>query len=137
MRFALLAAVPLLAACAGPINDTGRGPSTASLDPGTSVRVNKAGPEARQFAEHVAARCLLDGVVGGAAMVVDRATGRVIIVGDHEELVAIDIVPLPRGESRLSLSGPATQDPQMRQAMLYQIERAARTGDTSCPILPA
>ncbi len=137
---AMTAALLTLAACAGPIEDPmevgARAPAPARSGDGASIRIASAGQAARSFAEEVAARCLLDGVVGGEAMIVERATGRIVIVGQDDELVTIDVLPSGSG-SRLRLSGPAADDPSTRQAMLYHIERAARTGDTSCPVLPA
>lgn len=134
MRVALVLLAFALAACAGPIDGRSVAPTPQPIGPEATVRIAEAGAGARRFAEHVAARCLLDGVVRGAAMVVDRQTGRVIIVGDTGELLAIDFLPADGG-SRLRLSGPAMAEPAMRQQILFHIDRAARTGDTACPML--
>lgn len=134
------AVVLALTACAGPIEGpvepAASAPAPGPVGNGAGMRIARSGPAALGFVEEVAAGCLLDGVVGGAAMVVDRPAGRVIIVGDEEELLTIDVVPAGGG-SRLDLSGPAVANPQLRRDVVRQIERAARTGDPTCPVLPA
>ena len=159
MRALLLTAAAFaLAACSGPIApapDMGTAapaPATtpapaaapargAAPDPeaavqGDAIRLARAAPEAFALAEEVAAGCLLDGVLGGAAMVVDRGSERITIIGDEDMLAEITIVPSGAG-TRVVLSGPAADDPALRRAILGQIDRAARTGDPTCPPLPA
>ncbi|HUF55311.1 MAG TPA: hypothetical protein VMM55_01995, partial [Thermohalobaculum sp.] len=92
--------------------------------------------EALAFVERVAAGCLLDGVVGGAAMIVDRPGSRVLIVGEDEELLALAVRPGSRG-SQVELSGPAADDRAMRRRVQAALDRAARTGDPTCPPRPA
>lgn len=135
-RLALALATGMVAACAGPIEDSRRAPPPGPDGPGVTVLIAASGQAGHRFAEEVAARCLLDGVVGGAAMVVDRQTGRIVIAGDREELLAIDVIPAARG-SRLRLSGPTVENQATRERILYELDRAARTGDTACPILRA
>lgn len=134
MRGLIAAALVLtLSACAGPLMSERR-PVPPPIGPVATFDLSKRGAGARQFAEYVSARCLLDGVLRGAAMVVDKASGRVLIVGETQRLLAIDVIPSGRS-SRLRLSGPAVADPATRQQMLYHLDRAARTGDTACPML--
>ncbi len=141
---AALAALPVLAlaACAGPVEESPRAAGGGSVSPpitsggdGT-MRIARAPVEALAFVERVAAACLLDGVVGGAAMIVDRPGRRVLIVGDDAELLSIAVAPGSRGSS-VRLSGPAAVDRGMRREILHHLDRAARTGDPACPALPA
>lgn len=136
---ALLLSFSLLAACAGPISGQARRPAgpKPAIGPELTLSLDRRGADARRFVEEVAARCLLDGVVRGAAMVVDRQSGRVVIAGDREELLAIDILGSGWRSTRVRLSGPTVADPRTREAMVYQIDRASRTGDTACPHLAA
>ena len=135
------AALLALSACAGPVEEAPRtGGSGASIitsgGDGSPIRIASAPASALAFVERVAAGCLLDGVVGGAAMIVDRPGSRVLIVGDDDELLTLAVRPGSRG-SRVELSGPAADDRTTRRRVEAALDRAARTGDPTCPPLPA
>ena len=139
----VFAALPLvvLAACAGPIEEAPRADRANTSAPITSggdgtMRIAGAPASALAFVERVAAGCLLDGVVGGAAMIVDRPGSRVLIVGEDDELLTLTVEPGSRG-SRIALSGPAADDRATRRRIQSALDRAARTGDPTCPPLPA
>lgn len=134
---AAIVALSLLAGCAGPLTGPRQARPKPPIGPEVTVTLDRRGDAARRFVEEVSARCLLDGVVRGAAMVVDRQSGRVVIVGDHHEILALDLVGGSILSTRVRLSGPAIADPRTRNNVLFHIDRAQRTGDTACPILAA
>jgi len=110
-------------------------PPKPAIGPDLIVQVSSTGQKARTLIEHVAARCWLDGIVGGAAMVVDRQTGRVIIVSDTEDLLAADFLRPAGGRSRVRLSGPVISDPAKARRLVQTLDHAVKTGDTACPVL--
>ncbi len=109
-------------------------PPKPPVGPEIVVRLSERGRPARDLLERVAAQCWLDGIVRGAAMVVDRQTGRVIIVSDTEDLLAADFLPSEGGRSRVRLSGPVVADPIKTQRLVETLDLAVRTGETSCPV---
>jgi hypothetical protein len=109
-------------------------PAKPPIGPEIVVRLSETGRPARDLLERVAAGCWLDGVVRGAALVVDRQTGRVIIVSDDHDLLAADFLSSDGGQSRVRLSGPVIADPVKRQRLVETLDLAVRTGETSCPI---
>ena len=130
-RTVALALAALLGACALP------GPSAPPkppIGPEIVVRLSETGRTAHELVERVAAGCWLDGVVRGASMIVDRQTGRVIIVSDTDDLLAADFLEPEGGRSRVRLSGPVIADPLKRQRLVETLDLAVRTGQTSCPI---
>lgn len=131
---ALLTALALSACAPQPIvHNT---PAPEPKGPEIVVRIGATGQDARTLVEHVAAGCWLDGVVRGAAMVVDRGSGRVVIDGDVQTLMAADFLsPAQDGASRLRLSGPVIGDPLKRDRLVETLDLAVRTGQTECPIL--
>ncbi len=129
--FMVLAA---LSACApiplgGPV-----APPRPAVGPEIIVRIPQRGQAARDLIEHVGARCWLDGVTRGAQMIVNRQTGRIVIVDDTKDLLAADFLRPKDGRSRIRLSGPAIGDPVKKQKIVASLDKAARTGETSCPI---
>ena len=69
--------------------------------PEVVVLMSRTGQPARDLLEQVAASCWLDGVVRGAQMIVDRQSGRLIIVSDTEDLLAADFIGVKGGRSRV------------------------------------
>jgi hypothetical protein len=127
LAFALAA---VLAGCA-PLPSA---PPKPPIGPEIVVRISETGRPARELVERVAAGCWLDGIVRGASMIVDRQTGRVIIVSDTDDLLAADFLEPQGGRSRLRLSGPVIADPVKAQRLVETLDLAVRTGVTSCPI---
>jgi hypothetical protein len=125
-----LAVVALLSACTLP----DAAPPPPAIGPEIIVRFSERGQPARDLLERVAARCWLDGILRGAAMVVDRQTGRVIIVSDDEKLLAADFLAPQDGRSRVRLSGPVLVDTVTQRRLVESLDLAARTGKTDCPI---
>jgi hypothetical protein len=109
-------------------------PPKPPIGPAIVIRLSESGQPARDLLERVAARCWLDGIVRGAAMVVDRQTGRVIIVSDTDDLLAADFLAPEGGRGRVRLSGPVIADPAKTQRLVETLDLAVRTGETSCPI---
>ena len=105
-----------------------------AIGPEVVVRFNAGRRAPRLLLESVAARCWLDGVVRGAQMIVNRQTGNIIIVGDTTDLLAADFLPAQRGTSRVRLSGPVIAAPAKTAKLVASLDRAARTGETACPI---
>lgn len=134
MRLILLAiaAVALAACVPAPRQQAQPKPP---VGPELVVLISKTGQPARDLLELVAARCWLDGVVLGAQMIVDRQTGRVIIVGDTRDLLAADFLRNKGGRSRVRLSGPVVADPVKADKLVQSLDRAVRTGETACPPL--
>ena len=134
MRFLLIAAVMGLTAC-----QMARAPQPAKIvhpqeDHSITVLVSATGQTARDLIHEVAARCWLDGVVRGAQLIV-KPGGNVEIVGDRYLLVAADYVGLKGARSRWKLTGTAVRDPGKRARLVQTLDRAVKTGETSCPIL--
>lgn len=109
-------------------------PVPAAKGPAVVVTLDRAGKPAHDLVEAVAVRCWLDGVLGGAAMVVDKQTGRVIIDGETETLLAADFLP-GEGVARVRLSGPSIGDAALQDRLIGTLEAAAATGETACPPL--
>ena len=80
------------------------------------------------------AGCWLDGVLRGASMIVDRQTGRIIIVSDTENLLSADYLSPRDGHRRVRLSGPVVADPVKRDRLVETLDLAVTTGKTDCPI---
>lgn len=124
-----------LAACVPPV---GRGPETPigkGTGPELIVRFSKTGQEARTMLEYLAASCWLDGVVGGAQLIVDRQSGGVVIVDDTKDLVAAEFLRPKDGRSRIRLTGPAIRNPATADRLVATLDRAVKTGETTCPRL--
>ncbi len=109
-------------------------PAKPPIGPEIVVRLSQTGQPARDLLERVAASCWLDGIVRGASMIVDRQTGRVIIVSDTDDLLAADFLPPQDRRARVRLSGPVIADPVKRDRLVETLDLAVRTGQTSCPI---
>ena len=129
--FALVAAV---AACS-PIPISGPvAPLKPAVGPEIVVRIPQRGQAARDLIERVGARCWLDGVTRGHQMIVDRQTGRIVIVDETKDLLAADFLAPKDGRSRIRISGPVIADPVKKQKIVASLDKAARGGDTACPI---
>lgn len=129
---ALALALATLGGCASPPDPSAQ--PEAPVDPEVVVQLSEVGQAARDLVESVAAGCWLDGIARGAAMVVDRQTGRIIIVSDTDEILAADFLSPRDGQSRVRLSGPVLADPAKRQRLVETLDLALTTGETSCPI---
>ncbi|MEM1300137.1 MAG: hypothetical protein AAGH68_12765 [Pseudomonadota bacterium] len=132
MRFALLAAMLLIAACANrpaPQPAKIQHPEEAES---IVVLVSKTGQPARDLMHFLAASCWLDGVVRGAQLIV-KPGGNIEIVGDKYLLVAADYLGLKGARSRWKLTGAALRDPYQRRRLVETLDRAVKTGDTTCP----
>lgn len=136
IRPPMLAAILAAAACTplpAPV-----GPDAGALRPAIGpeivVRFDSGRQAPRYLVERVAARCWLDGVVGGAQMIVNRQTGGIIIVGETTDLLAADFLEPRDGRSRVRLSGPVIAEPAKKSRLVTTLDRAARTGETACPI---
>ncbi|MEL6577328.1 MAG: hypothetical protein AAFQ81_15715 [Pseudomonadota bacterium] len=119
--------------------DVPPGPPPYPLAEGSqlTVELGLAQPEAQLFVEEVAARCWLDGVLRADAMIVDRASGRIVMTGETDDLLIVDFIP--RADSQalaaLRLSGPAVTNEEQTRRLLEHLERAERTGEVACPPL--
>lgn len=135
MRLALLAMLMVVTACAGnrpaPQEAKIKYPEEAES---IVVLVGKTGQPARDLIHFLAASCWLDGVVRGAQLIV-KPGGNIEIVGDRYLLVAADYAGLKGGRSRWKLTGTALRDPVQRRRLVETLDKAARTGDTTCPPL--
>lgn len=136
MRATLPALLMLAAAGCAPVQITApTRPVPPPSGPEIVVRLGVTGQSARDLVEAVGVRCWLDGVVAGAAMVADRQSGRIVIDGETETLVAADFLPGERGISRVRLSGQSIGNPALRDRLVATLDRAVRTGETACPRL--
>ncbi|MEM0990307.1 MAG: hypothetical protein AAGK00_15645 [Pseudomonadota bacterium] len=129
----LLAAALVLAACQPPPPQQSAAPARAATGPQVVVLVSRTGQPARDILEQVAASCWLDGVVGGASMIVDRQSGRIIIVSDTEDLLTADFIGLKGAQSRVRLAGPIVGDAAKQRRLVETLDLAVRTGQTTCP----
>ncbi len=102
------------------------------MQPETIVQFAETGQPARDLLELVAAQCWLDGILGGASMIVDRQTGRVIIVSDTEELLEAAFLSTQGGQSRVRLTGPVVADQVKTRRLVETLDLAAATGQTAC-----
>lgn len=131
MRALLL--VLLLAACApSRVVTIPRAEVPPPVGPEIVVALGVTGQPARDLLEQVGSRCWLDGVLGGAEMVVQRSTGRVQINAPDRILLAGDFLEPRDGRARLRLSGPAVVDPAQRDRLVASLDQAVRTGQTAC-----
>lgn len=103
-------------------------------DQGMRLALMQERAKAFAFVEALAARCWLDGVVGGAAMIVDRGAERLIIAGDTEELLEADLVP-GSDPAIVQITGRAVTNPRLQAQLRSTLAVAERTGETSCPPL--
>lgn len=128
-----LGLVTVLAACAAEPRKAEPKPEPPS-EPEVIAQISATGQAARDLIETIAARCWLDGIARGAAMVVDRRTGRVIIVSDTDDLLYADFLTSTDGRSRVRLTGPLVADPATARRLAQTIDTAEKTGETACPI---
>lgn len=141
IRLAPVAAAALLAACQ---TTTGTAPEPAppaepaepaDTGPGFVYLVPKTGAPARDMIERLAAQCWLDGVARGAALVVDRQSGRVIVVSDTDEILIAENIGLDGAKTRWRLSGPVAEDPAKAARLRETLDIAVQTDQTACPRL--
>lgn len=115
--------------------DTSRPAEDVPAKPGFTVLVDRTGALARGLIERIAAQCWLDGVVGGAALVVDRQSGKIIIVSETDELLIVENEGLEGSNTRWRLSGPAADEARKAERLRKTLGYALKSGDTSCPRL--
>ena len=94
--------------------------------------VQKPEAEARTFVEEVAARCWLDAELGAAAVIVDRQTGRIIVVGETEALLVADFTPAGDTRTDVAITGPAIEDTARATRLTLRLSQAEASGDTAC-----
>ncbi len=129
IRPAVLSLV-FLAACA---DEPPPPPAIASTpETGLILKIPGTAEDARALLEQVAVGCWLDGVVGGANMLVDRRTGRVQIVSDDADLLTADFAGVSDGKHRVRLWGPAVEDISTARQLARTLDRAIETGETIC-----
>ena len=141
---ALLGAALILGACAAqggkqaaaPVPEPKQEPEQAAALSGPGLPLPMAMPigQARESLERVAASCWLDDVVGGGSMIVDRATGRVVITSDTEDLLIAELVPLDEDSSIAQVTGPAIDDPATALRLSETLEASIASGHTDCTI---
>lgn len=140
---ALLGAALILGACAA--GEAGRHAALSAPEPQPDEPAELSGPglpllmampigEARESLERVAASCWLDDVVGGGSMIVDRATGRVVITSDTEDLLITELVPLDQNSSIAQVTGPAIDDPATVLRLSETLEAWIASGQTECRV---
>lgn len=133
IRVLLLTGALTSAACVPlPASKGPTGPTRAAIGPEIVVRFDSGRQAPRLMLERLAAGCWLDGVVRGAQMIVNRQTGNLIIVGDTTDLLAADFLEPQAGRNRVRLSGPVIADPVKKNRLVTSLDRASRTGETSC-----
>ncbi|MEO0957893.1 MAG: hypothetical protein AAFY66_05410 [Pseudomonadota bacterium] len=105
--------------------------------PELTIELGLPQPEAQLFVEEVAARCWLDGVLRADAMVVDRASGRIVMTGETDDLLIVDFIPrgTPQSLAAMRLSGAAVTNEEQTRRLIEHLERAERTGEVACPAL--
>lgn len=101
---------------------------------GPSITVDLAitGEQARNLIQSIAVRCWLDHVIGGAVILYEESTGKMIMVSDDANLLATEFTSQTPSGSRLQLKGPALEDLETRVRVLETLEIAVETGETSC-----
>ncbi len=128
-HFSLIACMSL-AACGG--SEPPPVAATPPPEPKHSVVLTRPQADAWRLLEEVAARCWLDHELAGAAMVVDGKTGRVVIVGETETLVEARPIWINSDQTRVVLSGLATEDEAKAEALAARLRHAEAGGDTGC-----
>lgn len=141
---ALLGAALILGACAGQHGKQAAAPAPAPEPElehpaelsGQGLPLPIAMPigQARESLERVAASCWLDDVVGGGSMIVDRATGRVVITSDTEDLLIAELVALDEDSSIAQVTGPAIENPATALRLSETLEASIASGYTECTI---
>lgn len=132
MRIALLLACMVIAACQ-PLKPRGGGVGTAPED-GVVVQISATGQQGRDLMHKVAARCWLDGVVRGAQLIVWPDGNTLEIAGETQALVRAKYIGRAGPNGRWHLTGRSVNNPAQRARLVQTLDRAAKTGDTACPI---
>lgn len=137
---ALLGAALILAGCAAggagqqAAPAPGPAPTAAISDTGLPLPMAMPLYQARKSLERVAAACWLDDVIGGGSMIVDRATGRVVITSDTEDLLIAELVAAGEHASIAKVSGPALDDPAIALRLSETLDASIASGHTDCMI---
>ncbi|MEM7176357.1 MAG: hypothetical protein AAGD47_16175 [Pseudomonadota bacterium] len=100
--------------------------------PQMTVEIAMTGQKVRDRVTQVGVNCWLDHVVQGAAMFSDERTGRLLIVGETDEIVSADFLSFGEAKSKLRLAGPAVGDTATLNRLLQTLDIAISTGETSC-----
>jgi len=108
-------------------------PTTTTTRP-AELRMTLERPEAdaRTLVEQVAARCWLDAELQANALIVDKQTGRMVVVGETEELLTARFSAIDAKNTRLSLTGPAIDDTALATRLMTHLRIAEDTGETAC-----
>ena len=126
-----------LAACASdepepvPVRQAPAAPAPAQTN-GIVYTMAKPEAQARSFVEEVAARCWLDAELQAAAVIVDRQTGRIVVVGETEALVVADFAAADDTSTDIALTGPAIEDTARATRLVLRLNQAEASGNTAC-----
>ncbi|MEM7059615.1 MAG: hypothetical protein AAF557_18680 [Pseudomonadota bacterium] len=133
MRLLLLLACFVAVAACQPVKPR----STAAKAPvdGVVVQISATGQRGRDLMHEVAARCWLDGVVGGAQLIIWPDGNTLEIAGETQKLVRAEYVGRAGRNGRWHLTGQSVNNPAQRARLVQTLDLAVKTGDTSCPIL--
>lgn len=134
MRTALLLACMIIAACQ-PLKPRGGGGTTTAPKEGVVVQISSTGQRGRDLMHEVAARCWLDGVVRGAQLIVWPDGNTLEIAGETEKLVRAQYIGRAGPNGRWHLTGVSVNNPVTQARLVSTLDRAAKTGETACPIL--
>ncbi len=107
-------------------------PRPAPTPPGLAFAVGLPEADARVFVEEVAARCWLDTELQAAAVIVDRQTGNLVIVGETERLVEATLSRISADQTRLILTGAAIENKPSARRLVARLREAEATGVTAC-----
>ena len=99
---------------------------------GVVYTIQKPEAAARIFVEEVAARCWLDTELQAAAVIVDRQTGKIVVVGETEALVVAEFATLGEAATQVALTGPAVDDTARATRLTLRLQQAEASGDTAC-----
>ena len=130
MRFVVLLACMVIAACQ-PLKP--RGAVGSAPTDGVVVQISATGQRGRDLMHEVAARCWLDGVVAGAQLIIWPDGNTLEIAGDTQKLVRAQFIGLAGPNGRWHLTGSSVNNPSVQARLVATLDRAVKTGDTSCP----
>ena len=132
MRLVLLLACCVIAACQ-PLKPGGGLGRQAPKD-GVVVQISATGKRGRDLMHEVAARCWLDGVVRGAQLIIWPDGNTLEIAGETQALVRAKFIGLAGRNGRWHLTGISVNNPSTQARLVATLDRAAKTGETACPI---
>ena len=133
MRFALLLACLVIAACQPLKPRTGTAPKPQ--EEGVVVQISATGQRGRDLMHEVAARCWLDGVVRGAQLIIWPDGNTLEIAGETQALVRAKYIGLAGRNGRWRLTGVSVRNPAQQARLVQTLDRAVKTGDTACPMI--